>query len=309
MTKRLTDCFIFTELMFNDKLKKSLNGYMIESSKINLEDIQEQLLQIKKRYNFPSKAKIFQGLKDEVIIPTYNDSYNMPRYFNVFGKKVNGQPVFVVDLTRYASIGRATNTLSINTSDLFTLLQNAVVLGELTFNEKKYINNMKFIKTAMMCYCEMVSKVLDKNYAISTSPVTYDIYRFYISKFFLKNICGKKDEKNMDAMAYNSVINGTRLSTIQEYNIPDKSYLNIKELLTGLSTINNNSKVDNIRGFVESYVRMYGEGTLLSLEYLPTFTSVLMGTAVGANLNKDFIIASVTGKSRDSFINAFNVIV
>ena len=47
---------------------------------------------------------------------------------------------------------------------------------------------------------------------------------------------------------------------------------------------------------MENFTRMYGEGSLLALDYLPSFIQCICGAAIGGGLNKDYMYESVAGK-------------
>ena len=50
---------------------------------------------------------------------------------------------------------------------------------------------------------------------------------------------------------------------------------------------------------------MYGEGSLLALDYLPSFIQMISSSVIGGNLVKDYFIDSVSGKSNNKIYVQF----
>jgi len=54
---------------------------------------------------------------------------------------------------------------------------------------------------------------------------------------------------------------------------------------------------------------MYGESTLLAMDYLPAFLNMIFASIVGGNLNKEYIIDSVAGKTNNKAFMEFSKLI
>ena len=65
----------------------------------------------------------------------------------------------------------------------------------------------------------------------------------------------------------------------------------------------------NIRTFIENYVRMYGESSILSIDYLPSFYHLILSSVISGNLVKDSMIDNVSGKFNSKIYLAINKLI
>lgn len=303
--KRLADSSLFKEMLSGPKLNQNLQALDVTRDKIQLNRLAEQINVINKKMNFSTKGKIFEYLNKGQIIMVANPEISLPKYLTTFGKVTDKGVSAIIDLSKYAVI-RGEN-IDIFPRTLYGLLQNGVVLLELNANWNKYTMNIEFIKNGAISYSKLVGKVLDKTFAINVEPVKSDIVHFYLAKFFLINMCGKSPSDTTDTIAHKACFNGTSLSMIieEEKAFDDNAYDSIFNLFNNLKKVNGLENL-KIRSFVENWVRMYGEGTILGLDYLPIFVSMLFSVSIGAGLHRDYIIDSVSGKFNSRMLFEFS---
>ena len=158
---------------------------------------------------------------------------------------------------------------------------------------------MTIVKNSCIAYCKLAGKILDKLFAINIDPFRMDLLYFLLAKFFLINLCDRSNNETVDNIAYNSCcLNGSSLNLIkeEELNLNKNLYQDIFKFFNTITSINSLSTL-NIRTFIENWTRMYGESTLLALDYLPSFLSFIYGTAINANIAKDYIVENTAGKA------------
>ena len=160
-------------------------------------------------------------------------------------------------------------------------------------NWNRYVTNINIIKSSSIAYSKMVGKILDKLYAIKIDQFKSDLIHFLIAKFFIINLCGRLNTENTDEIAYASCFNkSTKTLIIEEASSLDERMFDSFELfIKEISTLG--MKNLNVRIFIENFARMYGETSLLGIDYLPAFLSIIFGTAINANLGKDSIILTI----------------
>lgn len=311
MRKKLSDSFIYTELLKNNLLDEKLKGVNPLIDKIPDEKIADSIDTIRKKFNFELKGNIFELLNSNKIVLIMNTSKPIPRYINVFGKKVNGQPVVVIDISSYGKYNNEGN-INIFPRTLYGLLQNALVLYTVTTKFPKIERNTTLAIVTSLGYAKMFCHVLDKILGININPVRSDISYFLVTKFFLKCIYGYEDsEESINNIARNNTINKSELSLLLEMENElnkEKLYNHFMDFCRELNKLEGFKRL-NGRNFIDNYLQMYGEASMLSIDYLPSFISVILGTNVAAQINKDYIIDSVCGKENRKIISEFAKIV
>ena len=61
----------------------------------------------------------------------------------------------------------------------------------------------------------------------------------------------------------------------------------------------------NMRSFTENWVRMYGDGAALGMDYLPSFLGMIFSTVVLGGLVKDPIFGSICDREIVGAYSAF----
>lgn len=306
--KKLSDSSLFKEMLAGPKLTKNIQGINLDRDRIPLANLSEQLNTINKKMNFSTKGQVFSYLNNGSIVLFNNPEVSLPKYLATFGKMGQNGLISVVDLSKYAVVRE--NSIDVFPRTLYGLLQNAMVLLELSNNWNKYTMNIDFIKNSAISYSKLVGKVLDKTFAINIEPVKSDLIHFYLAKFFLINMCEKSNNETTNNIAYKSCFNGTKLEMIleEEKQFDENVYESIFNLFLNLKKLNGLENL-KIRSFVENWVRMYGEGTILALDYLPAFVGMIFSVAIGAGLHKDHLIDSVSSRSNAKMLFDFGKLI
>lgn len=294
MTKRLKDSVLFGETLYSDKIKQSMRRIDFNNA-VRISDIQPELSVIEKRINQPTKFKILDLLYDGKIILIKDNLLDFPIYLsNLTFKNSNKETKSLVILNKYSK----TNNIVNNPTVLYGLLQNALIGYELENNWEKYKNNDGLMIHSAIAYSRLMSKIMDKLYSANLDLIYSDFLSFVFAKFFLLHMVGREDNDATDAMAYRAVFNKTSLSTIKSREVAldvDSLYLNIITLFNTLSSIPG-QKI-RFRTFLEHYIKMYGESTALSLDYLPAFYQTIFSAAVSSTINKEFAIINTISVS------------
>lgn len=304
--KKITDSSIFNQIIKNASVKNNLKNIVISRDTVDLKLLEEPLGVIKKRMIFPSKSLILNSLKNGDLILIYNPLVKLPKYFNTFGKIDQGKLKSIVDISQFAHNGRDTEALEIFPKTLFSLCQNGVVIDCLMKNWNKVTTNIGIVKNSSFIYSKLMSKIFDKLFAINIDPVKSDLIHFLLAKFFLVNMCERIDNDTTDNVAYYSCFHKTKLERIkqEEATLGDSIYENLFVFFDAVSSLNGMDDL-NSRSFVENYARMYGESTILAIDNLSYFLSMIFSVVTSGNIAKDYIIESVVGKNVTEVYNEF----
>lgn len=294
--KKITDSFVFNQLLKNENVKNSIKNLVIARDRIDTNAIDEQLLIISKKMRFAGKDTVADLVNNNKIIPLYNPNLSLPKYLNSFLKlDQSGMPVALVDLTNFSRVS-SEGISDIYPKTLFALLQNGAITYELNNNWNRYTTNINIVKNSSIIYSKIVGKVLDKLYAIKIDSFRSDLIHFLLAKFFIINLCDRLATDNTDRIAYMSCFNESSFDLIvaEASSFSVEAFNSLDGFIKELSKFG--MKNLNIRSFIENYARMYGETTLLSLDYLPAFLGMIFGVAINGNLAKDYIIEGLCGK-------------
>ena len=290
--KKITESFIFNQLMKNESVKNSIRNINLQRDIVSGSSISDQLNVITKKMKYAGKDKTIELLMKGIITPLYNPSLSIPKYLFTMLKNDGGTVKAICDLTNFSRVDANGNN-DIYVKTLFALMQGATVNYELFTNWNKYITNINLVKSASITYSKMVGKILDKLYAIKIDQFKSDLIHFLIAKFFIINMCGRLNTANTDEIAYYACFNkSTKGLIIDEASSLDESmFESFDNFIKELSKLG--MKNLNVRIFIENFARMYGETSLLGIDYLPSFLSIIFGSAINANLGKDSIIETI----------------
>jgi hypothetical protein len=307
--KKITDSEIFKQIIANGKVVSSIKEVHIQRDKVDLGKLDEPLNVISRRVNFGTKSKVVQSLKSGDVVFIHNPIIDLPKYLNTFGKAGSGgKVVSLVDIQHYVRTNKETEMYDMYPKTMFALAQNGMILNELINNWNRYTTNMVILKQGAIVYSKMVGKIMDKLFAINIDEFKQDLINFLLAKFFLIGMCDKVDGDTIDNIAYNACFNRSSLKLIKEEEgklVDEDTFTNVFSLFNSMKEIKGMHSL-GIRSFVENWARMYGEASLLALDYLPSFLSVIFGSVVNGNITKDFIIESVAGKFINNIYTEFS---
>ena len=305
-SKKLSQSAVFSRLVSNKSLIEKMNT-IASSNRINIlsvnDDLSNEFNTINRRINYSTKGAILTAIQKGQIVLFDEKTLNIPVYIPaVPGLAINGDLKMFINLNRYRNGKEA----EIYPKTLFGLMQNALIFMNTMKNWDSYSNNFELMRNCSISYSRMMTKILDKVFALDLDPFNSDFMSFVFSKFFLVNVAGRKNNETNDDVALKACFNKSSSNLIFELEkeLPSTIYDDIFKLFDGLKLVKGFGKI-NIRSFTEQFVRMYGEGSLLALDYLPSFLQVITSSVIGSNLVKDYFIENVSGTFN---IKAYNQI-
>lgn len=302
MTKTLKDSEMFKQFINSSKLKGDLSRINFTTDLIDRSKISDGMSAIEKRLSYPGKMKVLELAnpnKGKFYLVT-NDKLSIPSYLSVMPMS-NGKDVHViVNLTNFI---KRNGDIAVPT--LYALLQNGLISYELITVWEKYTSKPVLMTHSLQVYVDMMMKVLDKLYGISSKQLEGDLVRFMLGKFFLLYMAGKSDNPQTNSMALKAMTGGTSPAAVErmESELPGDPYVNI---FTLFETIGSQFEYEiSIRSIVENYARMYGDNSILSMDYLPSFYQTVFSSVVSGNIVKDYIIENVTKKTLTKLYSEF----
>lgn len=316
MRRSLNDSKLFQEIVMNGKLRDTIASIRKEDA-LDLSKLEEPLTTLEKRVNVVLKDYILRDLKSgKLKVICTNDKNRLPRYLNALGKRdVDGNIYYYSEISHYCKNIDKNGNVDIFVKDLLALLQNAYIIKLLNENWNGYALNSSLMIYGSKVYSRLLGKIMDKQYAINIDPVKRDVVHFLLAKFFVIGMCGVDETPDSEEMINNIALKSAidpkfTMDTVNRYfnGFIDISYDDFTNILTFfdlLKKIDGLNKI-SIRSFVEQYVRMYGEGTLMSLDYLPSFISLCHAVSIGSNIHRTYLIESVCDKDINKYVSEFN---
>ena len=310
--KTLNDSSIFLSNPDIKEITKKMQSISMYTDIIPVDTFDSEMSTINRRFNFGTENEVINEFKDGTIQFIDNPTLVLPKYVMTVGKVIDRKIIMVINLSGYLNSKK-----EIYPKKLFGLMQVALINNSCYKNWNKFINNMNFLKSNSLIYSRLVTRIFDKLFSIDLNKQSTDLVSFLFSKFFLITMCDKTDNDLVNNIAYNSCFNKTSLSMIksQEDELQEEFLKNGNSLYDTIFTLFESLKNipqikdTNIRLFIENYVRMYGESTLLSLDYLPSFLDMIYSQVVGADLNKEFMLEKNAGREiNKSYVTFLNLI-
>jgi len=310
--KTLNDSSIFLSNPDIKEITKKMQSISMYTDIIPVDTFDSEMSTINRRFNFGTENEVINEFKNGTIQFIDNPTLVLPKYVMTVGKVIDRKIIMVINLSGYLNSKK-----EIYPKKLFGLMQVALINNACYKNWNKFINNMNFLKSNSLIYSRLVTRIFDKLFSIDLNKQSTDLVSFLFSKFFLITMCDKTDNELVNNIAYNSCFNKTSLSMIksQEDELQEEFLKNGNSLYDTIFTLFESLKNipqikdTNIRLFIENYVRMYGESTLLSLDYLPSFLDMIYSQVVGADLNKEFMLEKNAGREiNKSYVTFLNLI-
>lgn len=302
--KTLGSSHLFNKLVKNDNIIKTIKLFSNEKNLklLDKDMFNDSISVINRRMNYGTKSDILNMLDKNRIVLINDPDNKLPKFITTVGVITNGKIKNIINLNGYII------NETVYPKTLFSLLQNALITTRLSESWNKFTMNIEFTKNLSMAYSRLTTKVLDKIFAIDLDTFKSDFLSYVFAKFFLIYICDKVPGETIDKLAYMSCFNRSSFDLIKDQEIQlggDDLYKDIFTLFKELKQLKGFTSL-NIRSFIEEYVKMYGESSLMSLDYLPSLLHMLFSSIVGGNICKDYIIESVSGKMN---LKAYNIFV
>jgi len=281
---------------------------------ISPEHIQEQLLKLKTR----SKTSYYALLSDALAL---YENRGLIRLFNLGGSggrsgvpiqmpfvaaqarnraKENGMEGNAVGLNNYDRviymnmfrIGNWNADESLYTglaaeTDLYSCLESGVIAYRLTVQNMadKVFNDKTILEYLCKIYSSLFAQALIKTKTtFGGQDFQNDAAYFIIAKFFLLYVMGKTNSDVVDDYAYLAIKNRSSLVALKSYE--ETSQIDYTSLSGFLNSFGQAFYNDNIKlmEFSNNWFKMYGEGTIYAVEYVPYLLHFLFAALHSASL-------------------------
>lgn len=306
--KSIKNIYLYSLQDTDKSLTKEMLKFNPSNFQVDLNKLEDPLHTISKRFNFTMKNKVLNDLYTEGrLILSYNTvNYNLPIWIPSYLYNLNNKIVSIINISPYATENKKTGELTIDPRKLFSLLQVGSILLTCYDKWNRITMNQNVVKQSMMIYSMIMTKVIDKLYAVNLSDLKSDKVKYIFAKFFLINIMEKSNTKLVDDLAF-TICKTTPRATIDDFSsmIGVESYENINTLILAIANTIDGANELTLRTYVDNFSRMYGTSCMYAMEYYPAFLHMIFSVVVGSHLNNEFMIEGLVGPLAISLYNDF----
>lgn len=292
--KSTNQSYLFNMLNNGNAVNNLVKEVLTNGKDVQQSQIEEQLMTITKRFNYPLKRTVLKEYQEGRIKLKYLPDKKLPSAMPFFLIQTGGGIVAVVSLSTY-SYELQNKDMSIDPKKLYTLMEAAHIAIDYNTNNSRYVNNTRLLDNGARMYSSMMFNAINKKFNIGIDKRKSEYVLFFGAKFFMINVIGK-DINSMDMI--NNMCKklckttpAAMLIDIDE-QFPIAAYKDINVFLENLGQVCGINNL-NTRSFLETYMQMYGEGTLLGLELFPYFVLNIASAMNGAFLNNQYMFENI----------------
>jgi len=281
------------------QIAKIIGGIDLNVSRADPDKIADCIKTIAKKETRPLKSRVIMDYEDRITIPMLDVMVadQVPPYLPFWVMPNSGNSRTVVNITRYARVDKKTKEINVYPKTLFGLLMAGSIMTQLQQNEAAIMGSTKLLTSLAQIYSRIFTKILDKNFAISSNEVYLDQIRYLTAKFLLLSVIGRPDTPNTSEIAAKTIMNSSKSLVMQvDAQMPPGSYTDILTFIEGLKSIYKRLNRLTYRMILGDLVKLYSATSFLMLEYLPYFIANIMYSTLNAGVNNEYSFEAVNGK-------------
>lgn len=267
-------------------------------------DIEEQLLQIRRTRISPIFEKVLNAFADGEIVLIYSNVriiQAIPFIVANVGGKTRGY-IFVNGYGAFTTPRGATNAekiFNINMKDLYALMEGTYVALEYYKKPEAFTKSIGLMRSTMAIYCNMFLRVLNKEYALSLSPLEYNQVCYCLARFYLENLWGLQNNEMSHSYAFGAILNPNRIDYIEVQDNWEMAHVkSLDELLKFLQEHFPRLRELSVRFFTEYYMNMYKATVVLGIDVLPYFLFGISSSLLGSFIANQPIIQDIARQTK-----------
>lgn len=296
--KTLQDTFIYRNLNQSGALGNNVGKLLQHGERLNKTNLEEAFMIINKNFKFPLKYKIMDEVENGGLILMHSpENVKIPTAMPFFlTKDAHDRVVAIIDVDIYGTMNKENKNVNIDAKKLYCMME-AAYLAKVCFAYDKQICNRNIIITnGSAIYSNMITRVLNKKYALNVDKSKMHKVLFLASKFYMVNVLGLADNEMTFNYAIKNCVNGNPY-TLKEVNelLTEADYKDFSTFIQALTKPELNLGMGDltVRGYIEQYINMYDASALLALESFPYFLYNVISVTNGAYINNQYILEDI----------------
>lgn len=296
----MEDSYIFSLFNENKELTSKMLAYIKSSVSIDEDELQEQLLQIRKSRISPLVEEVLGAFARGEIEILYSRTVKVPIATPFIVRRDpsfqgNGYGIrSTIFIANYGTVTKATGAFDIPMKNLYVLLESAYIALYIHTRPTQIQRNIALMKILCSVYTSLFTRILNKEYSLSLDQDLYDRVNFIISKFFLEKVW---EATNKD------VIFNTAMINILNPNFTDLKMINeqyesndIKDISDALIMIRDLSpRMSNlsVKYIIQRFMTTYNGGGVIAIDYLPYMFFMIINTLLGGFILNQTSLADI----------------
>ena len=298
------------------KYEKYIYEFIMKADRINTKgsEFEDLLYDIKRRKVTDNLTKIIKS--DNVILGTMESS-ELPKAFKVFcakdvkefgtgGKSDPKQVRVFIDASGLVQFKNANYTC--NRIDwLISYVMDAMVSYIYTMATNKIVNNSSIVNDGADCFMSLFTYIIDRLYKISSVPDLKRQVDYLAALYYQVNILEKDFKISEDTLKKNAI----KMSNVDPkmaaradvmVDLKPETFKNINTFVSSLKGLG--FKDIDVSKVAAYWMKAFGTGTILGMEYFPSFSAMLTDAYNGGYLNNQITIEKLTGPAMVKFVKS-----
>lgn len=296
----VSDSYLMKKMDQNAGITSRILQAIKSGQVITENDIAEQIMQVRRTRISPLAEHVIAAFNRGEIVLIYSKTIKVVQAipFIVAGKGsatkayvfVNAYGVF----TTPKRSSSAEKVFNIGMKDLYALMEGAYIALQYYRTPSLFTKNLGLMKTCMNVYTRMFLQILNKEYALSMSPLEYNQVAYCIARFFLENLWELQSKDLSSAYAFGAIINANKLDYVQIQDEWDRTPItNLEEFMEFLKSQFPRLQNLTIRYFTEYYMNTFRATVVLAMDVLPYFLFAMSSSLLGSFIANQPIIYEI----------------
>ena len=291
--KKITDCLLYHKMyQYTEKIMTAIKtGTRIEK---NTQEFTEDIALVLKRTKMPAYLlRVLTSKNTVLLLPT--DA--LPRPVRVVcAKDPKDRKIKVfIDCTGVITQNESTKRYNVKETILLAYLISAKT-NMVYYNIPGFFSNKSaYTLGCSTIFAQLFTHLIDYIGNISIVPENRTKTMYYSAKYFLMNVMRLDEDKATSIAMKVSKATETNVN-VYDMTSSDDSFTGLDKFITFIGTTFKMEKL-SLNLVVEKWMFLYGSSTVLSLEFLPAFISMITDAYCGAYLNNQKSIEKVVNKN------------
>lgn len=295
--KTIGNTYVFKQ--FKNNLGQIVGETLSDSKELTQKELAEQFLMIQKYISSPLKPKILNELQNGHIKLLFATGDVGTLTFLPFVMTMgNGALCANVLVSSFGNM-RQDGMVSIDYRKLYTLIESAYYAKQFLTRYQSYKNNSDILSEGSKIYSNMFVKPINKKFNLHLDKNREDTLLFLAAKFYLKNVIGVQNDELVFNIALRSCKAGNPILLKEaDVVVPEEAYKDLGSFLETIKDDKLNLGLSGLtaRGFMESYISLYGSGTVFGLEMFPYFLYVVNAGLNSRGLVNNYALEDIVEK-------------
>jgi hypothetical protein len=286
-------------------IKEGISGASAKGKVLTNRELEEQLMMIKKYVNSAIKPAVMAEFEQGTIRLVYApEDVKRVRSLPFALRPVDGKVCVDVYVHLHGNM-RQDGQVSVNYRRLYNLMETAYLAKKFVMGFERYKNNSAIIQQGCILYSNMFVKPINKKFNLHVDMNRENKVRFLSAKFYLKNVLGMQNDEVVFNTAMKACKGGNPLS-LRELDMifPEEAFTNLGTFIDALKDDRLSLGLGGltVRGYLDSYIGLYGDTTILALELFPYFLFVGHAALNDMNLVRNNALEDIMEKGMPKLI-------